>query len=112
MKTGTKMFVPIHRTKPNCQIIQKGTKFLLFRRFFRYIGRIKIPHFGVFVPIFVPCLSPVCPLPSNRCSRKSGLFRYTGVSEGTKMGDKICPLCPLLSPFVPFSIERLFVCPN
>ena len=113
------MFVPIHRTKPNCQIIQKGTKFLLFRCFFRYIGRIKIPHFGVFVPIFVPCLSPVCPLPSNFCSRKSGLFRYTGVSEGTKKGTKFVPFvpfCPRLSPFpsnvclfVRTNLEQVFV---
>ena len=119
MKTGTKMFVPIHRTKPNCQIIQKGTKFLLFRCFFRYSGRIKIPHFGVFVPIFVPFLSPVCPLPSNRCSRKSGLFRYTGILEGTKMGTKFVPFVPFCSRLSPFSsnvclfvrtnLERVFV---
>ena len=116
---GTKMFFPIHRMKPNCQIIQKGTKFLLFRCFFRYIGRIKIPHFGVFVPVFVPCLSPVCPLPSNLCSRKSGLFRYTGVLEGTKMGTKFVPFvpfCPRLSPFpsnvclfVRTNLEQVFV---
>lgn len=113
------MFFPIHRTKPNCQIIQKGTKFLLFRCFFRYIGRIKIPHFGVFVPIFVPFLSPVCPLPSNLCLRKSCLFRYTDVLEGTKMGTKFVPFvpfCPRLSPFpsnvclfVRTNLEQVFV---
>lgn len=106
------MFVPIHRTKPNCQIIQKGTKFLLFRCFFRYIGRIKIPHFGVFVPIFVPhfvpCLSPSIELLFEKIQIVSIHRRF----RGDKNGDKICPLCPLLSPFVPFSIERLFVCPN
>ena len=72
-----------------------------------------------FCPLFVPCLSPVCPLPSNRCSRKSGLFRYTGVLEGTKMGTKFVPFvpfCPPLSPFpsnvclfVRTNLERVFV---
>lgn len=106
------MFFPIHRMKPNCQIIQKGTKFPLFRRFFRYIGRIKIPHFGVFVPIFVPCLSP-CLSPSIEPLFEK--IRFVPIHRrfrGDKNGDKICPLCPLLSPFVPFSIERLFVCQN
>lgn len=110
------MFFPIYRKNRNCQTICMGTKFLRLRCSCRCIGRIKIPHFGNFCPLFVPTLSPQKQTPVRQISV---LFDVLGGSGGTKPGTNFVLFVPVCPHFVPktsnvclldISNSRTYVC--